>query len=133
MDRSLFQSAFQVLDKRGMFKLFLARLDGRAIGAMSLLIHKNVVTYWYTGTLREFSKYRANDYLVWHALEWSRENGYHNFDFGGGGKPDEEYGVRDFKAKFGGELVNYGRNIRVHSRLRLNASKLGYQLLRSFL
>jgi lipid II:glycine glycyltransferase (peptidoglycan interpeptide bridge formation enzyme) len=27
----------------------------------------------------------------------------------GAGKPDEGYGVRDFKAKFGGELVEHGR------------------------
>jgi serine/alanine adding enzyme len=27
----------------------------------------------------------------------------------GAGKPDEGYGVREFKSKFGGELVEHGR------------------------
>jgi lipid II:glycine glycyltransferase (peptidoglycan interpeptide bridge formation enzyme) len=71
--------------------------------------------------------------LVWLALEFGCDRGFHTFDFGGGGKPDEEYGVRDFKAKFGGDLVNYGRNVLVHSPIQLQASELGYQLLRRFL
>jgi len=83
--------------------------------------------------LREFSAYRTNDLLVWHALEFGSQNRFRIFDFGGGGKPDEEYGVRDFKAKFGGTLVNYGRHMKIHSPLRLKLSREGYQLMRRFL
>jgi serine/alanine adding enzyme len=64
-------------------------------------------------------------------LEWGVENGYRVYDFGGAGKPDEEYGVRDFKAKFGGKLVCYGRNVYVHSQVRLELSKLGYTIYRA--
>jgi hypothetical protein len=39
--------------------------------------------------------------------------------------------VRDFKSKFGGELVDYGRNRCAHSLWRLWLSEKGYQLLRS--
>jgi serine/alanine adding enzyme len=132
-DQSLFQAAFDIMKPKGMFKIFLAKVKGVEIGALTLLLYKGVITYWYTGTLREFSSYRASDLLVWHALEWGSENGFHTFDFGGGGKPGEEYGVRDFKAKFGGSQVNYGRNVHVHAPLRLRASQFGYQLLRRFL
>ena len=116
-----------------MFEVFLTRVEGVDIGALTLLLYKNLITYWYTGTLREYSSYRPSDLLVWHALEWGKKNGFHTFDFGGGGKPDEEYGVRDFKAKFGGNLVNFGRNVRVQSPLLYKASQFGYQLLRRFL
>lgn len=132
-DASLFQAAFEILYPREMMRIVLAQVEGETIGALSLLIHNGVMLYWYTGTLREFSSHRANDLLVWHALELGHALGCHTFDFGGGGKPDEEYGVRDFKAKFGGELVNYGRNVRVHAPLRLRASEAGYRLLRRFL
>jgi lipid II:glycine glycyltransferase (peptidoglycan interpeptide bridge formation enzyme) len=124
---------FEVLRPQEMARVFLAKVDEKTVGALTLLIHKGVVIYWYTGTLRAFSSYRVNDLLVWYALEWSSEHGYHTFDFGGGGKPDEEYGVRDFKAKFGGRLVNFGRNVYVHAPLRLQASETGYRLLRRFL
>lgn len=132
-DESLFQAKFDILYPQGMFKIFLAKLEEEIVGALTLLIYNGVMIYWYTGTLREFSSYRVNDYLVWYILKFGSTNGYHTFDFGGGGKPDEEYGVRDFKAKFGGDLVNYGRNICIHAPLRMRVTELGYQLLRRFL
>jgi serine/alanine adding enzyme len=132
-DRSLFQAAFEIMYPKGMFKIFLAKVEGLEVGALTLLLHKGVITYWYTGTLREFWPYRVSDLLVWHALEWGSENGFHTFDFGGGGRPGEEYGVRDFKLKFGGRQVNFGRNVRVHAPFKLQLSKWGYQLLRGII
>ncbi|MDH3683348.1 MAG: GNAT family N-acetyltransferase, partial [Acidimicrobiia bacterium] len=100
--------------------------------SLCLLAHDGVVTYWYTGALREYSKLRASDLMVWRALEIAAARGSHTFDFGGAGKPDEEYGVRDFKVKFGGELVNFGRNVSVHSANRKRISERGYELVRRF-
>ena len=37
------------------------------------------------------------------------QNIFQIFDFDGAGKPDIPYCVRDYKKKFGGKLVNYGR------------------------
>jgi lipid II:glycine glycyltransferase (peptidoglycan interpeptide bridge formation enzyme) len=132
-DRSLFESAYKVLHPCGMLKMLLAKVDGNIAGVLFLLLYKDVVFYWYTGTSRQYSLYRTNDLLVWAALEFGQRNGYRSFDFGGGGKPEEEYGVRDFKAKFGGELVNFGRNVRIHSPARFKLSQEGYQLVRRFL
>ncbi len=132
-DRSLFRAAFEVLQPAGMFKIMLARVAGKDIGVMTLLLHRGTIIYWYTGVDKAYSAYRANDLLVWHALEWGSRNGYRTFDFGGGGKPEEEYGVRDFKAKFGGELVNFGRYQCVHRPALLRLSELGYAALRRFL
>lgn len=132
-DISLFVAALEVLRPAGMMHVFVARLDDTPIGALTLLIHQGVMTYWYTGTLREFSAFRPADLLVWHALKLGADSGCRLFDFGGGGRPDEEYGVRDFKAKFGGELVNYGRHLCVHAPRRLQLSRMGYQMARRFL
>jgi hypothetical protein len=132
-DLSLFQSAFELMHPLGMMQILLAKLNDTNIGALTLLIYKGTLLYWYTGTLREYAQYRAGDLLVWRALELGKQYHCSLFDFGGGGKPDEEYGVRDFKAKFGGELVNFGRNIRVHAPARLKLSEAGYRLLRKFL
>lgn len=129
----LFTTAFEVLSGAGMLDIVRARLDdGTMIGALFLLSHDGVATYWYTGALREHSKLRPSDLMVWRALEIAAERGAHTFDFGGAGKPDEEYGVRDFKAKFGGELVNFGRNVSVHSQSRRRISETGYELVRRF-
>jgi lipid II:glycine glycyltransferase (peptidoglycan interpeptide bridge formation enzyme) len=132
-EEALFQAAFDLLAPAGLFKVLLVRADRALAGALTLLLHKGTILYWYTGVDKEFAAYRAGDLLVWHVLAWGSANGYHTFDFGGAGRPDEPYGVRDFKAKFGGVLVDYGRDVCVHAPGLLRLSEAGYALLRRFL
>ena len=132
-DISIFEAGYRILKPRGMMKILMAKVEGEPVGALTLLIHQGTITYWYTGVPREFTSYRVSDLLVWKSLELGSQGDYHTYDFGGGGKPDEEYGVRDFKAKFGGELVNYGRNVKIHTPVRYQISLLGYKVMRRFL
>ena len=107
---------------------------GDVIVAISVeLLYKDKIFGWYGGVDRTYTLYRANEFLMWQILDWGSRNGYRQYDFGGAGKPNEKYGVRDFKAKFGGELVCYGRNTYVHKPKLLSISQRGYQLLRGLL
>lgn len=129
-DPSLFTAAFDVLHSKDMIRFTVARV-GQTMAAVSVeLIYKDTVLGWYSGVDRNFSSHTPNELLMWHILLWGAENGYNCYDFGGAGSPDEDYGVRDFKAKFGGELVCYGRNTYVHSGARLAISKVGYEVYR---
>lgn len=59
------------------------------------------------------------------------ENGYPRFDFMGAGKPDDGgYGVRDFKLKFGGELVEQGRYVCVCNAMMYTIGKFGVKLMK---
>jgi lipid II:glycine glycyltransferase (peptidoglycan interpeptide bridge formation enzyme) len=89
-----------------------------------------VVYGWYGGVDRTYSGYTPNELLTWHILKWGAENGYRTYDFGGAGIPGEQYGVRDFKSKFGGQLVCHGRNLYVHSPGLLRLSTFGFKVLR---
>ena len=131
-DISLFEAALDLLVPRQMARFFLARVEGKAAACSVELLYKDTAYGWYGGMDRQYSAHVPNELLTWGVLEWAAQNGYRVYDFGGAGKPDEKYGVRDFKAKFGGELVSYGRNICVHAPLLLSASKLGYNLFRRF-
>ena len=113
----LFESIFGLLAQKNMAKFLLAEYEDNYIGAILILIYKEtfmtrgdthehentkVFSYqriydWYAGACRDYLRLCPNDLLAWHSIEWGSENGYHTFDFGGAGKPDEEYGVRDFK------------------------------------
>lgn len=129
-DCSLFEAAFDVLFPKGMIRFTLARV-GETPAAVSVeLLYKNVVYGWYGGVDREYTRYVPNELLMWHILQWSAEHGHRTYDFGGAGRPDEEYGVRDFKAKFGGKLVCFGRNTCIHAPRLLWLSEQGYHLLR---
>jgi len=132
-DRSLFEAVLDVLYPKGMAKFLLGQVEDTYVAALAALLYKDVMYGWYLGFDRAYSSYLPNDLLVWHILEWGAKNGYRIFDFGGAGKPDEDYGPRRFKAKFGGTLVNYGRNICIHAPVRLKLSQAGYQLARRFL
>jgi hypothetical protein len=129
-DQSLFEAAFDVLYPKGMVRFTLARVGEIQVATSVELLYKDVMYGWYGGVDREYSSYVPNELLMWNILKWGAEKGYRLYDFGGAGKPNEQYGVRDFKAKFGGELVSFGRNTYVHSPLLLRLSKLGYRTLR---
>ena len=132
-DRSMLEAAFDLLRPRGMVRFTLARV-GQSPAAVSVeLLYKDVALGWFGGMDRAFGRYVPNELLIWHILEWGAQNGYRFYNFGGAGKPDEDYPVRDFKAKFGGQLVSFGRNTCVHAPGRLWLSKRGYQILRRWL
>jgi serine/alanine adding enzyme len=127
-DRSLFDSVFSVLAPKNRAKIFFAKHEGNYIGAIILLLYKNTLYDWYSCSKKEYSNYYPNDRLVWHALEWGCSNHYSVFDFMGAGKPDEEYGVREFKKQFGGTLVNFGRLKKIHSPAAMWAIQKGLSL-----
>jgi serine/alanine adding enzyme len=129
-DRSLFEAAFDILQPAGMIKFWLARIDDAYVAASAELLFKDVIYGWYSGVDRAYVAETPGEVLMWHVLRWGCENGYRMYDFGGAGKPSEPYGVRDFKAKFGGRLVCFGRNIEVHAPGLLRVSELGYRVYR---
>lgn len=129
-DFSLFKAAYEILVPKGMARFYLAVIDNNYAAATVELPYKDKIYGWYSGVDRNFASEYPGELLMWEILRWGAENGYKVYDFGGAGKPDEHSGVRDFKAKFGGQLVCYGRNIKVHSTFLLQLSKLGYGIYR---
>ena len=69
---------------------------------------------------------------MWNVILWSKENNYKVFDFGGAGKPKIPYGVRDYKLKFGGELVNYGRYEKEHKKILMLLGRLAFKFYKLF-
>jgi len=131
--QSLFEAAFDILYPRRMVKFWLARIENTYVATSVELLHKGVMYGWYGAVNRAYASDVPGEVLMWHILKWGVENNYRMYDFGGAGKPDEEYGVRDFKAKFGGGLVCFGRNTCVHAPRLLRLSEMGYRIYRRFL
>ena len=132
-DRSLFEAAFDILYPKGMVRFTQARVQDVFVATSVELLYKDVVYGWYGGSDRTYSSYMPNELVISHILQWGAEKGYRVYDFGGAGKPNQEYGVRDFKAKFGGTLVGFGRYTFVHNPFLLRISTLGYEFVRKFL
>ncbi|UHG94024.1 lipid II:glycine glycyltransferase FemX [Spirosoma oryzicola] len=95
-------------------RLFTAMWEGQIIGCVLCLACGDTLYDYYAGAYsRYYSKY-PNDLLPWAVFMWGKENGFSWFDFGGAGKPDVPYGVRDYKKKFGGSFINHGRYEKNH-------------------
>lgn len=129
-DRSLFEAAFDVLFPAGMVKFFLAFVHEDPVAVSIELLYKHSMCGWYGMMDRAYRSYLSNELLTWHILEWGSRNGYQLYDFGGAGRPQEKYGVRDFKAKFGGGLVSFGRHVCVHQPGRLRLADTAYRFYR---
>lgn len=129
-DVSLFTSAFEHLLPKGMIKVQTAMVGDSPAATSLELFYKDMIFGWYSGMDREFSSFIPNDLLMAYVLESGSANGFRFYDFGGAGKSDEDYGVRQFKAKFGGELVSYGRNTWIPHPRFFSFINFGYEALR---
>ncbi len=125
-----FLNTYKKLNKSGYLKSFGAYSNDKLIAMRVEICYKSQIYDWYTGHLPEYSNRYANDLLPFHILLWGKRNGFQLFDFGGAGKPDVPYGVRDHKLKFGGTLVNYGRYERINKKVFMMIFKLGYRLIK---
>ena len=68
--------------------------------------------------------------MTWAAIKYAKDNAIDRFDFMGAGKPDEEYGVREFKSKFGGVLVEHGRFVAVNRLFLYRTGKFGLKIIK---
>ena len=125
----LFHNAVTLLAPLGRIKIFIAYRDREPVGTSVMLLYKGVAYEWYWGAKIIKSLYPA-EFLTWHRIEWAKRNGFSVYDFGGAGWPDQPYGVRDFKAKFGGTLVDHGRYRKLFSPWRVRLAQNVYEFRR---
>jgi lipid II:glycine glycyltransferase (peptidoglycan interpeptide bridge formation enzyme) len=121
---TVFEEAWKRLHPLGQLRIIFAEREGTVIAARATLLYHGRVFDWFAGSNDEGDKTNANALLVWNTMQFGINHGYTVFDFGGAGDPNVHYGVREFKGRFQGELVNYGRFVKIYSRPRY---LLGYQ------
>jgi lipid II:glycine glycyltransferase (peptidoglycan interpeptide bridge formation enzyme) len=94
-------------------KLFIVKHKGKVIGGSVCVVLRGRTIYeWFVcGLDGQIKNVLPSTVATWAAIEYAATNGYSWFDMMGAGKPNEGYGVREFKSKFGGELVEHGRSL----------------------
>ena len=111
-------------------KIFLIKHEGAVIGGIFCPIYRNRVIYeWYVcGDDGRVKGLNPSVLATWAPIEYGLHHGFDYFDFMGAGRPDEDYGVRDFKARFGGEEVCFGRYEIVLNKPLYRVAKFGLKL-----
>jgi lipid II:glycine glycyltransferase (peptidoglycan interpeptide bridge formation enzyme) len=92
-------------------KVFVVLHEDKIIGGSFCLYYDNMTmnTFYYTGLRNYHKKIFPTHLAVMSIIKFSIDNNLKMVDFMGAGKPNVDYGVRDYKLQFGGDLVNYGR------------------------
>lgn len=123
---------FKELFKLQSAKFFLVEYEGEIIGgSICVCLEGRTVYEWVKCGNEHFHKnIRPSSLVTWLGIEYAAENGYPRYDFMGAGKPNEAYGVRDFKAEFGGELVEHGRFVHVCQPVLFGLGKLGIKIMK---
>jgi serine/alanine adding enzyme len=113
---------------------FLVKHEGQIVGGIVCPITRNcgrnIIYELYVVGSRNHDGLFPSVLATWAPIEWGARNGFDNFDFMGAGKPNVNYGVREFKAKFGGEMVSYGRLKKIHRPVLNGFSQVGFRMWR---
>lgn len=125
-------SFFKKLWRSRIGRVFVVIHDGKVIGgSFCVVLHnKSIYTMYYCG-LRQYDKKIFPTHLaVYAALEYAINTNCKVLDFMGAGIKNVEYGVRNYKQEFGGELNEYGRYLKILNPFLFKIGTLGLKLLK---
>ena len=123
---------FEKLTSINSAHFLLVEHEGEIIGGSLCVCLKGRTVYEWVkcGDEHYLKNIRPSSVATWLGIKYSAENGCPRYDFMGAGKPNEPYGVRNFKAEFGGKLVEHGRYLHVCKPLLYNMGKLAVKILK---
>lgn len=126
-------SFFLALNKHKDGRLLLTEYKGKIIGGTVCVeqVNKCVYEWFVCGEDGVYPHVYPSSYATYAGIKYAAEHGCARFDMMGAGKPDEAYGVRDFKARFGGVEVEHGRFLCITKPLLYKIGVLGVTILKN--
>lgn len=96
--------------RQGIAKFLLVKHEGRIIGGSMVVADERTVYEWFECGLNVECKDQYPSVMAtWGGIQLAHQSGCTRYDMMGAGEPGVPYGVRDFKAEFGGQMVEHGR------------------------
>ncbi len=96
--------------RQGIAKFLLVKYEGRIIGGSMVVADERTVYEWFECGLNVECKDQYPSVMAtWGGIQLAHQSGCTRYDMMGAGEPGVPYGVRDFKAEFGGQMVEHGR------------------------
>jgi len=112
-------------------KVFIVKHHNKVIGGSFCIFHQgmSINTIYYAGIRNYHKKIFPTHLAIMGVTEFAIKNNLKMVDFMGAGKPGKEYGVRDYKLEFGGELVEHGRYLNILNSLLYKIGILGLAII----
>jgi len=101
---------------KGNSMLCLAMYKGKAIAGSMFMFSDDYAHYHLSARDREYSRYAANNLILWYGIQKAKERGCKWFHFGGGTTGDENDSLLRFKKEFSKTLCEFWIGKRVHKQ-----------------
>lgn len=99
-----FRNVYDAFGSAGLLRMTLAMYDGRPIGGVMVFCFKDKL-YWFGNvTDKKYASLNPTNLLLWHTIQYGRENNLKVFDLGQTRREDS--GVYRFKSGWGGDETN---------------------------
>ena len=125
-------SFFVALYNRHSAVFLMVKHEGKIIGGIlcPVLAGRCVYEWFVCGDDAGYKALCPSVMATYAGIEYACANGLPQFDFMGAGTPGEAYGVRDFKARFGGQEVEHGRWLCVHKPALYKIGETGVKIMK---
>ena len=96
--------------------LCLAMLNGKVIAGSMFMFNEDYAHYHLSARNRDYSRYAANNLILWYGIQKAKERGCKWFHFGGGTTGDNEDSLLKFKKEFSKTLCEFWIGKRVYNQ-----------------
>lgn len=97
--------------------LYFAMYEGKVIAGSMFMFSEDYAHYHLSARDRAFSKYAANNLILWHGIQEAKRRGCKWFHFGGGTTGDEDDSLLLFKQNFSKVKTEFWIGKRVHNQM----------------
>ena len=119
--------------RQGIAKFLLVKHTGRIIGGSMVVADERTLYEWFECGLNAAYKDQYPSVMATYAgIQLAKQSGCTRYDMMGAGEPGVPYGVRDFKAEFGGKLVEHGRFLCVCKPMLYKIGAIVVKILKSY-
>ncbi len=117
--------------RQGIGRFMFARHEGVIIGGSMVVTDGKAVYEWFEcGLNGQYKDQYPSVFATFAGMCYAAQHGIPRYDMMGAGVPGVPYGVRDFKAEFGGTLVEHGRFLYVAKPWLYIIGKWGVKMLK---
>ncbi len=117
--------------RSGKAKYLMVKYKGEVIGGLMFEMDEKSVYEWYVcGLDNAYERQYPSVVATYAGMEYANAHGRRCCDLMGAGEPGVPYGVRDFKERFGGQLVEHGRFVCVREPILYKIGVLAVKMMR---
>ena len=124
-------SFFEEAYRQGVATYLMVRYEGHIIGGSMIVVDGGCVYEWFEcGRDVEYEKQYPSVMATYAGMAYAAEHGIARCDFMGAGVPGVPYGVRDFKERFGGKMVEHGRFLYIAKPILYQIGAFGVKIMK---